>query len=470
MVKNQLVFETLSSLTEKILPLIDPSIKDAFLPDTIKDYPSLKYNESGFPIISGYPSRIDVSKFFKSPYQGKKPAIDLKDYEEYNKVIDDLIGFPEIESYYGMPHLKDKPAAFDYLRFNCENLVQDFIERFYYMNGSVFDKEKFQAIYEPIENYIFSDKLSFDISVPILFVQFETEYFELTPTIAIRKIDSEVQRSRHKVTEYSPAIVDRVYMSATHELVLKDYFYNRPETWLQSPFSQAHIYPISIVEKFITVLKITTDCTSGFAQFLIHPKDWTSHYNGDLKSLKGASIRSYPIYFDDYYWNNTSFPKVSAEQLAELGKLFTSALFATENKLEFAFKRFYKSIMRQEEEDIIVDLIIALEMLLSNNEKNEITHKLALRISALLCHHKSEKYEPIQVFQNVKKIYAYRSSIVHGSHKATIKREIKVEENVLVPLVNLAKDYLRDILKIVITDAKYLKPEEIDRLLLVKRE
>jgi hypothetical protein len=468
MLKNSSIFDTLAELTQKVLPLVDPCIKNAFLPDTIKDYPNLTYKESGFPSISGYPSRVDISRFFKPPYSGKRPAIDLTEHEEFNKIIDELVIIPEIKSYYGVPQIEDKPGAFDYLRFNCENLVEGFIERYYYMYGTDFHKEKLKLIYKPVEKYIFSDKLSFDISIPLLFIKFETDLFELTPTILIRKIDDQVQRSRHKITGYSPAVVDSVFMSATHELVLKDYSYDRPATWLTSAFNQSHIYPAGIVEKFLTILKIATDCTSGFAQFIVHPKDWAYYYNGDLAPLTGASIRSYPGYYDDYYWNNTSFPKVSADQLEELKKLFTSAMLSKENKLEFAFKRFYKAIMRQEEEDIIIDLIIALEMLLSDNEKTEITHKLALRISALLSLYKSDKYDPIQVFQNVKKIYTYRSSIVHGSHKTAAKREIKVEENVLVPLVNLANDYLRDILKIVITDAKYLKPEEIDRLLLVK--
>lgn len=237
---------------------------------------------------------------------------------------------------------------------------------------------------------------------------------------------------------------------------------------MYTPFSQANIYPSALVEKFITLLKIVTDSTSGFAQFIIHPRNWANYFNSDLVYLTGASIKSYPNYFDDYYWNNTSFPKISNESLPELSTLFKSALNSSENKIEFAFRRLYKSMMRQEEEDIIVDLIVAFEMLLTDNEKSEITHKLALRIAALLCHTMDKKYQPLQVFQNVKKIYSYRSSIVHGSHEKKIKREIKIEEGVSVSLVNLARDYLRDLLKIVISNPQCLNTEQVDRLLLVK--
>jgi hypothetical protein len=122
--------------------------------------------------------------------------------------------------------------------------------------------------------------------------------------------------------------------------------------------------------------------------------------------------------------------------------------------------------LRAEEEDIIVDLIIALEMLLSDNEKREITHKLALRISSLLSHYQPDKYDAFTVFSNVKKIYSYRSSIVHGSHKTKQKKEIQIADNTTVPIVNLANDYLRSILSILILEPKYLEPIMIDKLLL----
>lgn len=104
---------------------------------------------------------------------------------------------------------------------------------------------------------------------------------------------------------------------------------------------------------------------------------------------------------------------------------------------------------------------------MSDSEKSEITYKLSLRLSALLSY-SATGYSPLTVFSHMKKIYDYRSSIVHGSHNISKKREIKLEENVSVPVVYLAKDYLREVLRVIISEPKYLNPSEIDTLLLVK--
>jgi hypothetical protein len=256
-------------------------------------------------------------------------------------------------------------------------------------------------------------------------------------------------------------------MAATHEVVFKDFWCERPNTWLLSPFSQANFYRELNTEKFFTILKVVTDVSSGYAQFLVHPKNWVDFYDADLTPLTGTATKNYPGFFDDFFWNQSQFPKITHSQIEEIGELFGLAVNSTQNKLEFALKRFHKSIMRESEEDVVIDLIIALEMLLSESEKGEITHKLSLRLAALLSHC-AKGYNPVQVFSLMKKIYGYRSSVVHGSHDINKKREIKLEEDVVVPFANLAKDYLREILKIIIREPKYLKPSEIDSLLLAK--
>ncbi|WP_025765388.1 HEPN domain-containing protein [Dyadobacter tibetensis] len=465
MIKNSFIFEKLVNLLPKILPLIPPVCKAAYFPDQVREYPNLKYEKNGFPSISLHPSIIDVSQFFRPRY-GKPPEIALKEYDDFNELFNYLLELPEIIKYYGNPLRENKISANEFLGFRCKDIIEGFIERYYYLHGVIFDTEKFENIYLPIENYIFSKEIHFDISIPILFIHFETEYFEITPTIILRKITDESHRARHKIVGYSPAIVDSVFMSATHELVLKDYSYKKPENWLNSPFSKPKIYPHELIERFFSIFKIATNHTSGYAQMIIHPNNWADTYQSDLLPLDGASVRNYPAYFDDFFWNNKEYPEISLSQIAIVKQLFLSAQQSTENKLAFALKRFYKSTTRQEEEDIIIDLIIALEILLGDSEKSEITHKLALRVSALICFYNKENYDPLEVFANIKKIYAYRSSIVHGSHKVSNKREIKLKDDNTVPIVRLANEYLNEILKIVLMEPKHLNSIENDKLLL----
>lgn len=241
-----------------------------------------------------------------------------------------------------LTHITEESGRIKLLHIYCDHYVQELIERYYYVYGNNFDEENLKNIYQPIENFLYADKLHFDVSIPILFVQFDVDEFTIAPRTIVRRITDEVQKARHKIVGYSPAVVDSVFMAATHELVFTDYECDRPYKWMQIPFSHGNLQ----TEKFFTILKIVTDFTSGFAQFLVHPKNWVESYSSDLKPLTGAAIKSYPSHFDDYYWNNNEYPKVSLEQMQIISDLFTRATESKENKLEFALKRFYKSIMR----------------------------------------------------------------------------------------------------------------------------
>lgn len=91
MFRNQKLYIGLVSLIPQILPLIDPALRAKYLPSAIKDYPNLSYKENGFPSISNYPSKVDVGNLFRDGWGGQKSTIDLKDHEQYNSIVNDLI-------------------------------------------------------------------------------------------------------------------------------------------------------------------------------------------------------------------------------------------------------------------------------------------------------------------------------------------------------------------------------------------
>jgi len=466
MYKNPEFFEQLSALTKNVLPLIDPAIKRAFLPKQFDKYPNLEYSKTGFPQISNYPSRTNIFHFFHPPYQGKDPEINLKNFKEYEWLIANFTLTSKFSDYFRFPN-RDIDQDITY-QFMAGRFIEEFIERYYYLYGEKYSTGKFSKVYLPVENYLFADTIHFDIAIPILFLKFAPNNFELSTGIYLRKISDEDQRARYGISAYSPSIPDSLYMSATHELVLKDYTYKRPNTFYDYfHFSDPHIYPLAIVEKFITILKLVTDETSGFAQLLVYPKNWAIRYNADIKHIDGAVTKSYPHYFENFYWNRESFPEITLIQLNEIKRLYNKSDLSPDNKVQISLKRLYKSMMRQEEEDVIIDLIIALELLLSDNEKNDISYKLSMRLTALICKYNPQKYKKIEVFENIKKIYDFRSAVVHGSPKRAHKsREIKLADDSTIPTIELAKLYLREVLKIVIAEPKHLEAKTNDLLLL----
>jgi|SRR5215204_829587 len=106
-------------------------------------------------------------------------------------------------------------------------------------------------------------------------------------------------------------------------------------------------------------------------------------------------------------------------------------------------------------------------LLLSEDERQEQTHKLALRTAALAKIYKGEIELPVEVFRRVKYIYGYRSSIVHGSSKPSKGREITLAGDEKIPTVVLALRYLGMAIQVLLDQPEYSAPSRIDEELLL---
>ncbi|MER2519208.1 MAG: hypothetical protein ABTQ34_00785 [Bdellovibrionales bacterium] len=134
---------------------------------------------------------------------------------------------------------------------------------------------------------------------------------------------------------------------------------------------------------------------------------WPENYflpmdNYGLSLKKFISINS--LIFSDN--NRGSFIDV-------FGKLYSND-FELYKKLSFCLKRFNIAFTRDTPEDILVDLVIALEsLLLDDGSKGEIVYKFSLR-GAVLCG--CVNMSP-NIYDDLKILYDIRSSIVHsGKH------------------------------------------------------
>jgi hypothetical protein len=167
------------------------------------------------------------------------------------------------------------------------------------------------------------------------------------------------------------------------------------------------------------------------------------------------------------------FPKISDNQLQNVQELF-SVLISIQNttsgsRLRLAIKRLNSCYMREEEEDAILDATIGLEILLSDGDTQEVTHKLALRLAALSTLVLGYEYQAATIFRNVKRtIYPYRSAVVHGNEsRASKTREIRTEAGEAIPAVKLAIEYLGMTIRAVAAHPEYLDLALIDEKLLL---
>jgi hypothetical protein len=464
--RDETLYNYFRNFIFEIYPLIDPALEKTWIKPRYDKYPSLTYKDNGMPDLSAYSfdSPPKISDLFRS-WNGKAD-IQMNEFESYKQLENYLLNHKEHRANIFPDNLV---AIQDNTTFNflCSHIIEDLLERYYLLNKSKKQNEDLlKSIYSPVENYMYAEYLNFDLSIPILFLQFDEVQFSINENIVIRKIEDDYQKARFDIRSYSPPISDSIITNATHELVFKNYRIKKGKKYLDDNLSNENAYPLLKFELFFNAIKIATNYNSGFAQILIYPHDWVDFYKIDLQPLKGMSVRKYPNYFDDYYWNKSSYPKLNIQQTQKIGAIFKNLLTNENNKIQISNRRLRSSYLRDNEEDSILDIIIALETLLSDNEKGEVTYKLALRTAKLISEY-NKHYDAIHVFKAVKKIYDFRSAVVHGSSKIDSKREIKLhKEAESINIISLANDFLREIIGILLENPIYLDSKEVDNLLL----
>lgn len=466
MYKDKQLHSLFDQLIREAVPLINPAIDKKWFKSN-HEYPQVKHNSNGMPNIYSTKANAyyQITDLFRAFSRGK-PDVDLEGLSSYKNLFDYLISHGKHKEN-AYPELLEEPNASDMFSTITKVYIENILERYYHLNKSnEYCAELYDSIYLQVENLMFAEDLFFDISLPILFIGFNFDEVLINENLVIRRISDEHHKARFGIRSYSPPISDSVISSATHEVVFKNYSIKKGNRFYNCPLGNENAYPIENFELFFNAIKIVTNLSSGFAQVLVYPNNWARHFLTDLPFLQGLSTRKYPYIFDDYYWNNTSFPILDTVQAQNIGNLFLKLLNNTNNKITIASKRLRSSYLRDNEDDSILDIIIALEILLSDNDKGEITHKLALRVAKLIAVH-NNRYDAMQVFEAVKKIYAFRSSVVHGSTKANTKREITLHPAASpINTISLANDFLREVIKISVENPKYLSPKEIDSLLL----
>ena len=120
------------------------------------------------------------------------------------------------------------------------------------------------------------------------------------------------------------------------------------------------------------------------------------------------------------------------------------------------------SSMRTTDEDGVIDAMIAMESLLSDGTQ-EMTHKVAMRLAGLYKIADPPRAE--QAFMEMKRIYTFRSKIVHGDADTDKYREID-RNGEKISAVTAAVEHLRNAFAVLIRHPTLLDPRRIDSFLL----
>ncbi len=362
------------------------------------------------------------------------------------------------------------PDELDTVHVTIGSLAFDLLDRFVHLAGGFdSDSQLFDEIVRPVAEAVFSDTLHVDVAIPILFTRFSFEEVRVSERAILRRMGKEFNQARAIVKKYGPGVHSSVLSAATHALFLEGFSFENPGRWqLSQVTDEVAAYPTELIDYFFAALRAKTGVETGFAQLLLVPSNWTFSYEANLPPLVGTSVRSYPIVFEDFYWNRDDLPTLCESQIRDVAVMWRELDAAKENSLRVAARRLNSCCLRDSAEDRAIDATIGLEALLSDNQPHEMTHKLALRVAEVCSRSELCAKAPPEVFREVKQIYAYRSAVVHGSAKSEKKTRIKVSEAEQVPASELALEYLRVVLNAVTENPELRKPTAIDAQILGK--
>lgn len=439
-------------------------------------FPTISYHENGMP--SFYENLFGGPKDYTSAFRGsgmaytpQSPLIPREKIPSLKTLVDFVRNNQLVQQRLVPEQLfwdPEKDEKYDFVTFSTEHIFEKLVDRYVHINKTFnFDYDSYSRIATPHLKGIFDEKLYIDICVPILFLKFDFDLLEIDGNNTIERMDEPFQLARASKSAYGPSVHKSVLPAATHMLVMKGWYIQNSNQWdLSNLFTETSVYPIEAINNFFASLRIMTGHATGYAQVLMRPVQWSKTFVADLPSIEGTSIRAYPPRFEHYYWNVKEIPIIDHDEAANSICLFDEINKITENSIHVAIRRLNLCFLRETEEDSVLDATIGLEALLSDDDKQEMTHKLAMRIAALTKVSDKFPHTPIDAYKYVKSIYAYRSAVVHGSTKSDKKRVIQFVDRPAKEASTLALEYLRLVLEILIIHPKFRKPADVDKFLL----
>lgn len=335
----------------------------------------------------------------------------------------------------------------------------------------LFDQNAADTLYDGLETLLFSDKLPLTIVLPLVCFRCELDEFPFSDRVGIVKLTDDQQLSRMEALKNESSIsrLQRIVLgAATHAIVLLGWSIQRPTTrWeLFNTLGSRGAYDLSQADDLICALRLALPGPIGYGQIVVAPFHWPAQIRGNLPPWMSHTIRRYPTSFESGRWNSPDVPQLTTEVGERTKTLFAALSTSKSAAFKIARDRINFAALRESEEDAVIDATIALEALLAADSTQELTHKLALRVAAL---GKVAGYDkkPHRVFQEVKKIYAHRSALVHGLASADTKREIKIREERPIPTVVAAEEYAKLVMRTLLEHPEYADPETIDAQLLL---
>ena len=442
---------------------------------TIFDWGNVQYKENGMPSFnSSLNGPTDYTGAFRPEVRQSEPPHDpTKEIQSFGELHEFIFNNEFLTRRILPPGTWESRDSgedqSDSVRFTTYYIPQKIADRYVHLyNTTYFDKSLYQELYNEYEQSVFAERLGLEIHIPILFLNFSFSEVRIDEQARIVRMDDDFHRARYSVKTPGLGGHDFVLPCATHSLVLDNWgIKNQNQFDLGHILSNQDAFPIDHVDKFFGALRAICGQPTGYCQLLCKLTGWSRdwYWKGNLPQVTGTSVRAYPGFFDNFYWNQDSYPLINVNDISRCGIAFRQLLDAKENSIAIGVRRLNRCYCRDDEEDWIIDATIALEALLSDGDPQEMTHKLALRVAAISQLVPGQSKSADQVFKDIKAVYRLRSQIVHGRVPREKDRVIAVSEQEHVPTSEIAREHLRNVLRVLIDHPEYRTASNVDKLL-----
>jgi hypothetical protein len=465
--KDPHLFELLSHTIKTALDYVHLADTGRTHIGTHSNWPELSWYDSGLPnitTISDGPK--DYSEVVRPSFHAMFYALAAKS-EQIPKFSKEssfvaLLEYVETDPRLNTYLMLDRGANWGESRLL--GIVGEILDRYVHIgNAEELLLDELLSVYLPIERFLLDEALPATTAVPILFVNFETSSFRLNDSVSIEQMsdDWHLARGWHGPWKFSHD--SSVESAATHALCISNRTIEN-HSWLDLHNAVSQ-HDLERIDRFFAAIRITTGYETGYAQLLTIPLGWASGYTADLMPIETLSVNNYPPTSERGAWRDEA-PMVSLSDAENIKRIF-KGLEQTigtghERRVRLAMHRLNLSSMRTTEEDEVIDAVIAMEALLSDDNQ-EMTHKVAMRMATLYKLIDISRTE--QIFKETKQIYRFRSKIVHGDADLYKFREID-RSGERISTVDAAIEHLRTAFSILIQNPALLEPRNIDNYLL----
>ena len=386
------------------------------------EYPHLSWFDSGLPHLSTY--RSENVPHYRDAYRrgsGDSKRVDFAELESFKQLQNYCLQSDRIRSRF-VHGRKAKDVRERFVRISADLLAEQLMERFLHLHDKAEVTDTLLLpIYLPLEAPVLEDELKFDVVVPIVVMHFpDVTEKTIVESVTLRRLSDQEHLARWPLGPSTTESVNATVLSAaTHAFVLTGH--TVPANKWAERYSDAIDMPWRQIDLAFDALRVVTGARTGYAQVLVDPKGWADDYVADLPPLiRGPQVRRYPESLEKWGWMNKG-SSVELPQLPEVGE--TLRVLSEDSHLQMAARRFSSSLLGSDEDDAVVDLCTCLEIMLTDDTKTEIRHKLRLRAAAVI----AESYPGVDarvVFDGMDDVYNLRSFVLHGSKSTKKKKDL----------------------------------------------